>query len=179
MTENEQVATADFKLTYQSLNVLNVIIALLIPTAIGYLSIVLITNVFTFISRELWSISVIWPELLYTGGLLGGILGGLLAIIEVALFHYKNYTIIPGESVPSDLYYIGVLAVFTFILEFFSESLVVQVILFLLELGFFAVLGWNMSKLSLETRISPKPRIVTSTEISSIKESALESPETE
>ena len=179
MTENEQVATTGYELTYQPLNVLNIVIALLIPTAVGYLSIVLITNLFTFISRELWTYSVIWPEVLYTGGLIGGILGGILAIAEVALFHYKNYDITSGETLSSDLYYIGVLIVFTYVLEFFSESLLLQIVLFLLEVGFFMVLGWNMSKLSLESRIRVKKEMKQTTEITPVKESSNESPESE
>ena len=179
MTGQNKVDTSKYHLTYQPLNVLNVIIALLIPTAVGYLSIVLITNLFTFISRDLWSISVNWPEILYLGGLLGGLFGGIIAITEVALFHYKKRKINSGKTLPSDLYYIGVLAVFTYVLEFFSESSLLQIVLFLLELGFFVVLGWNMSKLSLETRISLKKEPVLNTGISPDEESSITDSETE
>jgi hypothetical protein len=44
MTEENKVDVSKYELTYQPLNILNVIIALLIPTAVGYLSIVLLTN---------------------------------------------------------------------------------------------------------------------------------------
>ncbi|MHA2137371.1 MAG: hypothetical protein ACXACW_06215 [Candidatus Hodarchaeales archaeon] len=179
MTEENKVDVSKYELTYQPLNILNVIIALLIPTAVGYLSIVLLTNLFTFISRGLWSIPVIWPEILFLGGLLGGLLGGMIAITEVAFFHYKDRKITSGKTLPSDLYYIGVLAVFTYVLEFFSESLLLQVVMFLLELGFFTVLGWNMSKLSLETRISVRKDTILSTGISSVDESSIADAETE
>jgi hypothetical protein len=65
------------------------------------------------------------------------------------------------------------------VLEFFSESLLLQVVMFLLELGFFTVLGWNMSKLSLETRISVRKDTILSTGISPVDESSLADAETE
>ncbi|PWI49215.1 hypothetical protein CEE45_02420 [Candidatus Heimdallarchaeota archaeon B3_Heim] len=179
MTEDNQVDMSKYQLTYQPINVLNVIIALLIPAVVGYFTVLLITSVFTFISRELWSIPVVWPGILYYGGLIGGVFGGIIAIVEVALFHHKNRQISSGKIIPSDLYYIGVLALFTYVLEFFSESLLLQVVLFILELGFFLVLGWNISKLSLESRISVNKENQLTTGIIPANKASTENTETE
>lgn len=179
MPEENQVDSKEQKITYQPLNILNIIIALLIPVTVGYLSVVLITNVFTFISREIWSLQVVWPDVLFLGGFLGGLFGGIIAITEVALLHYKNYKVAPGEAIPSDLYYIGVLIVFTYVLEFLSENQAMQIILFFLEVSFFFVLGRNMSKLSLETRVNVKHKPIINNESKVTPESQIDKTETE
>ena len=56
MTEDNQVDMSKYQLTYQPINVLNVIIALLIPAVVGYFTVLLITSVFTFIA--IWSTMV-------------------------------------------------------------------------------------------------------------------------
>jgi hypothetical protein len=65
------------------------------------------------------------------------------------------------------------------VLEFFSENQVTQIILFLLEVGFFFVLGWNMSKLALETRTSTNSKPTPDTGINPIVESSLDEVEIE
>ncbi|MCK4848204.1 MAG: hypothetical protein KAT16_04195 [Candidatus Heimdallarchaeota archaeon] len=138
-------------LSYRGVNLISITVALLIPSIAGFSIVLLITSSFDVIAKQLWSLPVIWPEVLYLGGLLGGFFGGMLGIWEISMFHGKKREIKAGKILSPDLYYIITLMGFTYILQFISDSQVPQSILFFLEIGFFLIIGWNLSKILLET----------------------------
>ena len=137
-------------LSFQKVNPISIGIALFIPSAVGFFMVLFVTSSFEVIAGQLWSLPIIWPEVLYIGGLSGGFLGGLLGIWEISRFNNQKREITPGKVFSPDLYYLIALIAFTYILEFISDSQVPQSILFLLEIGFFLILGWNLSKILLE-----------------------------
>jgi len=138
-------------LSYQKVNPISIGIALFIPSAVGFFMVLFITSSFEVIAGQLWSLPIIWPEVLYIGGLSGGFLGGLLGIWEISRFNEQKREITPGKILSPDLYYLIALIAFTYILEFISDSQIPQSILFLLEIGFFLIIGWNLTKILLET----------------------------
>ena len=140
--EKQESENNQKNIEYQSITPTNVAIALLIPPIIGFFIVLFITSLFELIARELWpSLAVIWPEVLYYGGIFGGALGGIVAIAEILMYHSQNRQLTPGKVFPPDLYYIGGIMFLTYVLEFLSESQLLQIILFLLEIvcmkGFF------------------------------------------
>jgi len=66
------------------------------------------------------------------------------------MYNKQKRKITAGKILSPDLYYIFALIGFTYILEFISDSQVPQSILFILEIGFFLIIGWNLSKILLE-----------------------------
>ncbi len=147
--EHEQESNKHL-LKYQKINPISIGIALFIPSAVGFFMVLFITSSFEVIAGQLWSLPIIWPEVLYIGGFSGGFLGGLLGIWEISRFNKQKREITAGKILSPDLYYLSALIAFTYILEFISDSQVPQSILFLLEIGFFLILGWNLSKILLE-----------------------------
>ena len=165
---------------YQSITPTNVAIALLIPPIIGFFIILFITSLFEIIAKELWpSLPMIWPEALYYGGIFGGALGGIVTIAEIILYHSQNRQLTHGKIFPPDLYYIGGIMFLTYVLEFLSESQLLQIIFFLLELLFFVVIGWNISKILLETNILVEGNSTSSTMIHPADKNRTDSFETE
>lgn len=178
--EKQEYENYQKNIEYQSITPTNVAIALLIPPIIGFLIVFLITNLFELAAKELWpSLPVIWPEVLYYGGIFGGALGGIVAIAEIIMYHSHNRQLTPGKIFPPDLYYIGGIIFLTYALEFLSESQLLQVILFLLELLFFVVIGWNISKILLETNVLVKGNSTSSTMIQPKDENRTDSLEME
>jgi membrane protein implicated in regulation of membrane protease activity len=125
-------------------------LAIIIAPITSFFIILLLTNVINFISREDWDLPIIWPPELFIAGLIGGFIGGIITFWEIRMVQNNKRDLIPGKLFSPDLLYIGGLAVLTYFLEILSESLLLQGLLFLLEIAWFIVLGWNISKLSLE-----------------------------
>ncbi|MFX0185092.1 MAG: hypothetical protein ACFE95_18570 [Candidatus Hodarchaeota archaeon] len=125
-------------------------LAIIIAPVTSFFTILLITNVINFISREDWNLPVIWPPELFVAGLIGGFIGGIITLWEIRMVQNNKRDLIPGKLFSPDLLYIGGLAILTYFLEIISESLLLQGLLFLLEIAWFIVLGWNISKVSLE-----------------------------
>jgi hypothetical protein len=67
----------------------------------------------------------------------------------------------PGKIVSPDLAYVFGLFVLTYILEIFTESTLLQIIIFFCEAGFFLVWGRNITKLLIDKPITPKELINT------------------
>ena len=165
---------------YQDITLITVATALLIPPIMGYFIVLLFTSLFEAIGREIWStVPIIWPDILFFGGIFGGLIGGIIALIEIILYHYQNRNTMPGKIFSPDLYYTGGLMVFTYVLEFISESQILQAILFLLEILFFIVIGWNISKMLLETNIVSKDDTTTKSTILPIDNDQIDSVEVE
>ena len=150
MTKEPDQEFSQHLLRYQAINPITIGIALLIPPVVSFFIVLFITSSFEMIAGQLWSLPVIWPEVLYLGGLSGGFLGGLLSIWEILMYNKQKRKITAGKILSPDLYYIFALIGFTYILEFISDSQVPQSILFILEIGFFLIIGWNLSKILLE-----------------------------
>ncbi|UCE13722.1 MAG: hypothetical protein JSV04_00770 [Candidatus Heimdallarchaeota archaeon] len=137
-----------------------------LATAIASLSSFLIVLAFTtalsFISRELWTEMIIWPPALFIGGGVGGGIGGILASWEIRTAINEKSKITPFQLFPPDLFYLSILVLLTYVLEMLSESLILQILLFVLEIALFIVIGRNISKLTLN--------VSETIEISDIKE---------
>jgi hypothetical protein len=136
----------------------NIALAFISASITSFMVIVFVTNVITFISREDWDLPIIWPPELFIAGIIGGLIGGIVTLWEIRMVQANKRDLIPGQLFSSDLLYIGGLAVLTYCLEIFSESLLVQIVLFLLEIAWFVILGWNISKVFLggqETQEEP------------------------
>ncbi|MHA1226814.1 MAG: hypothetical protein ACTSPV_08750, partial [Candidatus Hodarchaeales archaeon] len=88
--------------------------------------------------------------ILYLGAIIGGMVGTGITYIELKLWQEDNYSITPGKIASNDLVYIVLLFIMTYSLEILSESLILQGIMYLLEIGFFIVLSRNITKLTLE-----------------------------
>jgi hypothetical protein len=178
MLEPEDSSTPK-EIFYTKINVLSIGIGVLIPPIIGYFIVLFLTSSFSLIASELWTLTIVWPDMLYAGGIIGGVIGGVITLYEILLFHSKKRPITRGELFPSDLYYIGLLMLFTYVLEFLSEHVLMQIILFLLEVGLFIVIGRNMSKMLLESgKSEPKDQFIDSN-ISPMEESTTSPVETE
>ncbi|MFX0173894.1 MAG: hypothetical protein ACFE9L_18575 [Candidatus Hodarchaeota archaeon] len=127
----------------------NMVLAFISAPITSFMVIVFITNVITFISREDWNLPIIWPPELFIAGIIGGLIGGFITLLEIMMVQANKRDLIPGQLFPPDLLYIGGLAVLTYFLEIISESLLIQILLFLLEIAWFVILGWNISKVFL------------------------------
>jgi len=161
-------------LSYREITPISISIALIIPSVVGYFFVLFITSSLKVIAGQLWSLPIIWPEVLYIGGLSGGFLGGLLGIWEISRFNNHKREITPGKVFSPDLYYLIALIAFTYILEFISDSQVPQSILFLLEIGFFLIIGWNLTKILLETEIKTLNQQLPKTELSQMENPEIE-----
>ena len=177
--QESDISSTPKEIFYTKINVLSIGIGLLIPPIVGYFIVLFLTSSFNLISSELWTLPVIWPEMLYVGGVVGGIIGGVITLFEISLFHSKKRPITQGILFSSDLYYIGMLMLLTYFLEFLSEHVLMQIILFLLEIGLFAVIGRNISKILLETDKTQEKDQSNDSSLSPIEEPSLSSVETE
>ncbi len=164
MVEETEKKTIKNPISFKVVNLIYLGIALFIPTIVGYFIVLFTTSSIGVISRQLWVLAIIWPEALYIGGIIGGFLGGLIGVWEISMFHRRKREVTPGKILSPDLYYIITLMGFTYILQFISDSLVPQGILFLLEVGFFLIIGWNLSKILLETDTKELDQQVSNTE---------------
>ena len=54
------------------------------------------------------------------------------------------------QLLSSDLLYISLLIILTYVLEFLSESFILHGIFFMLEIGIFIIIGRNISKYTME-----------------------------
>jgi len=171
--KTEQESNKDL-LSYQEINPISIGIALFVPSIVGFFIVLFITSSFDLIAGQLWSLPIIWPEILYFGGLFGGLLGGILSIWEILMFHEQKREVTPGKILSPDLYYIFALIGFTYILEMISDSQVPQSILFFLEIGFFLIVGWNLSKILLETEIKGFNQQITKTDVNQVENPEIE-----
>ena len=130
----------------------NLAIAIVLAPLSSFLIVSFFTIAINVISRELWSSSsIIWPQLIYVGGIIGGTIGGIVVYWEIRIAQSKNSSLSPVQLFPPDLFYLGLLFTLTYVLEMLSESLILQGFLFLLEIAWFVVIGRNISKKTLET----------------------------
>ena len=151
MTEDKIDYSKNNIIGYHEINQLTRGIAIIIPSIVGYFIVLFFTSVIELLASRLWSLPIIWPEALYIGSTLGGLMGGLIGLWEIYMFHSKKQNVESGKIFSQDLYYIIALIIFTYILEFLSDSFIPQSILFFLEIGFFLIIGWNLTKILLET----------------------------
>ncbi|MHA1945130.1 MAG: hypothetical protein ACXAC6_05185 [Candidatus Hodarchaeales archaeon] len=151
MIEEPDIKTIKNPISFKVVNLIYLGMALFIPPIVCYFIVLFTTSSIGVISRQLWTLPIIWPEALYIGGIIGGFLGGLIGVWEISMFHRRKRQVTPGKILSPDLYYIITLIGFTYILQFISDSQVPQGILFSLEVGFFIIIGWNLSKILLET----------------------------
>ena len=162
------------KIGYKTINLIYLGMALLIPTIVSYFIVLFFTSSIGVISRQLWTLPIIWPEQLYLGGIIGGFLGAIVGILDIWMVNNRDREIRPGKMLSPDLYYIIILIGFTYVLQFISDSLVPQIIFFLLEIGIFLIIGWNLSKILLETETEAFIE-----EVTNFEESQKEKPEIE
>ena len=124
---------------------------LLVAPISSVIIILFITNAITFIARENWPDNVIiWPPILYIGAILGGLIGGIVVCWEIWLKYSTNRPISNPKLLSSDLFYITMLIILTYVLEFLSESFILQGIFFILEFALFIVIGRNIGKYIME-----------------------------
>lgn len=164
MVEEPEIEPIKNLISFKAVNLIYLGIALFIPPIVCYFIVLFTTSSIGVISRQLWTLPIIWPEALYIGGIIGGFLGGLIGVWEISMFHRRKREVTPGKILSPDLYYIITLIGFTYILQFISDSQVPQSILFLLEVGFFLIIGWNLSKILLETEAKVLDQQVSNTE---------------
>ncbi|MFX0123905.1 MAG: hypothetical protein ACFFAE_09725 [Candidatus Hodarchaeota archaeon] len=158
---NTSQKTEDISLT-------NLVLAIILAPVSSFGIIIFFTSAIQFIAQEHWSqIPIIWPPALYLGGIIGGTIGGLIAYIEIRSFLKQNHSLSSVQLFSSDLFYVSLLILLTYILELLSESLLFQGLLFILEIAFFTVIGRNISRKSVE--------ILTMTEEPEIQETDTES----
>ena len=124
---------------------------LLVALISSVIIIIFITSAIAFIARDNWPDNVIiWPPLLYTGAMLGGLMGGIVVCWEIWMNYSTNRPISNLKLLSSDLLYITALIILTYVLEFLSESFILQGIFFILEIAIFIVIGRNISKYTME-----------------------------
>ncbi len=125
---------------------LNLIISMIIAPISSILIIFFVTSIIELISRDQWSVQIVWPPLVFIGAFIGGITGSIILYGEIWLIKNEKIDLIRPQLLSSDLLYITAIGVIVYILEIFSESLILQGILFLLEIVWFSVLSWNIGK---------------------------------
>ncbi|MFX0205709.1 MAG: hypothetical protein ACFFDT_06950 [Candidatus Hodarchaeota archaeon] len=129
----------------------NLVLAIILAPLISLCLVIFITNGIQFIAQEQWpGIPILWPPLLYLGGIVGGAIGGIVTLIEIRALINQNQPLTPVQLFSSDLFYLTLLMLLTYLLELLSENLIFQGILFILEIAFFVVIGRNVSRKSLE-----------------------------
>ncbi len=99
---------------------------------------------------------IIWPPALYLGGIIGGIIGGLVVYWEIKIKMSKNNPLRPVKLFSTDIFYLGLLIILTYILELLSESIILQGLLFILEIAFFTFIGRYISRLTVSTSETPE-----------------------
>lgn len=119
----------------------NITLASTLAPLTNFFIVLFFISVVDIISREQWSLLIIWPPALYVGGIIGGILGGLLAYWEIRIVLSKDSSLKPVTLFSSDIFYLGLLIILTYVLEILSESVILQGLLFILEIAFFTVIG--------------------------------------
>ncbi|MFX0087603.1 MAG: hypothetical protein ACFFAU_18280 [Candidatus Hodarchaeota archaeon] len=125
--------------------------ALLIAPLSSFFILLLLTSGIGVIARENWpSNTILWPQAIYISGTLGGLLGGCVVCWEIWMNFTNDRPITPSKLFSSDLLYIMLLFLLTYLLEFLSESISLQGLFFVLEMAFFLVIGRNISKFTLE-----------------------------
>ncbi|UCG90206.1 MAG: hypothetical protein JSU57_00330 [Candidatus Heimdallarchaeota archaeon] len=107
---------------------------------------------------------IIWPPALYFGGIIGGIIGGLLAYWEIRTELSKNSSLKPVPLFSSDIFYLGLLTLLIYVLEILSESIILQGLLFILEIAFFTVIGRYISRLTVSVSETSTESDITDTE---------------
>lgn len=150
----------------------SLLLAIISAPLISICIVILITNGIQFIAQEQWAgVPILWPPVLYLGGIVGGTIGGIVTFIEIRTIINQNQRLSSVPLLSSDLFYLTLLMLLTYVLELLSENLLFQGMLFILEIAFFVVIGRNISRKSLE--------LMTLTEDPENKEIELESePET-
>lgn len=129
----------------------NLILAIILAPLSSLCIVIFITNGIQFIAQEQWAgVPILWPPLLYLGGIVGGTIGGIVAFIEIRAIINQNQSLSPVQLFTSDLFYLSLLILLTYVLELLSENLVFQGILVILEIALFVVIGRNISRKSLE-----------------------------
>ncbi|MFX1282019.1 MAG: hypothetical protein ACFFB5_00125 [Promethearchaeota archaeon] len=108
-----------------------------------------VLNEFPFLMPYIKSqTAIIWPIAIYAGGIIGGIIGGLLAYWEITMKLRKNSPLKPVPLFSSDIFYLGLLIILTYVLELLSESVILQGLLFILEIALFTVIGRYISRMA-------------------------------
>ena len=115
-----------------------------------YLIVFLFTSGIGIITRETWPNIIRWPIALFYGGVLGGLIGGIILCWEIWMDYSDKKAITPPQLLSSDLLYLLVLFLLTYLLEFLSESISLQGLFFILYIAFFLVIGRNIGKYSME-----------------------------
>ncbi|MHA2244666.1 MAG: hypothetical protein ACXADY_06820 [Candidatus Hodarchaeales archaeon] len=135
----------------ESISPWNLAIAIVSAPLSSFLIVSFFTLGLNVISQEQWpSSTIFWPQLIYVGGIIGGTIGGSVVYWETRIIKSKNSSLSPAQLFSPDLFYLGLLFTLTYVLEMLSENLVLQGILFILEIAWFAVIGRNISKKILE-----------------------------
>jgi hypothetical protein len=98
------------------------------------------------------------------GGIVGGIIGAIMVYGEIWLAKDKKIEATAPQIMSPDLFYIGGLALIVYFLEILSESIILQGILFILEIGWFSILCWNISKTVLEDYFRGKEELTSDIE---------------
>jgi len=132
---------------------LNPLLAIIFTCISSFIIVFLIMSIFDYLARQEPSFSnlpVIWPALIYAGAVLGSLLGGIIAYWEIWRWISDEIAFSPGKLASVDLAYVFGLLILTYILEVFSESIILQGIMFLLELALFMVWGRNIVKIIVE-----------------------------
>jgi hypothetical protein len=129
----------------------NLLLAIILAPLISICIVIFITNGIQFIAQEQWAgVPILWPPVLYLGGIVGGTIGGIVTFIEIREIIDQNRPLNPVPLFSSDLFYLTLLMLLTYVLELLSENLIFQGILFIFEIAFFVIIGRNISRKSLE-----------------------------
>lgn len=129
----------------------NVVLAIVLAPLSSFSLVFFVTNGIEFIAQEQWpGVPVLWPPILYLGGIIGGTIGGIVVFLEIRAVINQKKSLGPVQLFSSDLFYIFLLMLLTYVLETLSENLVFQGIFFILEIAFFIVIGRNISRKAIE-----------------------------
>lgn len=143
----------------EDISLWDLILAVVLAPLSSFCIVIFFTSAIQFIAQEQWPhVPIIWPPVLYLGGIVGGTIGGLIAYVEIRSIVNQNHPLNPVQLFSSDLFYLSLLILLTYVLELLSENLVLQGLLFILEIAFFVIIGRNISRKSLEIlTVTEKP----------------------
>ena len=127
-----------------------IIVNCLFGASVSFALLVLFTSLLNLLALGEWTNLIIWPPMLYLGGIIGGVLGGSITSYQIMKVSKENNRLKPRELVAPELIYVGAIIALVYLMEGLSEGVVVQVLLFSLEILWFTILCRNLTTIMYE-----------------------------
>ncbi|MHA2202961.1 MAG: hypothetical protein ACW991_04675, partial [Candidatus Hodarchaeales archaeon] len=82
----------------EEISLWNLTLAIVLAPLSSFCIVAFFTSAIQFIAQEQWPrVPIIWPPVLYLGGIVGGAIGGLIAFIEIRSSLEQNHSLSPVQ----------------------------------------------------------------------------------